>query len=495
MEASNVLLILSDEHNPRIMGCAGHPEIHTPHLDALAATGTRFTNAICASPVCVPTRAALATGRPVYETGYWDNVDAFDGRVPTWHHLLRDQGMEVSSIGKLHYRGWEGDDYGFTESLNAMHIHEGRGELKMLLRDPPASLGDGSNMLRSAKAGVSDYIEYDRRTVAMAESWLQQHGDRPKSESVRPWVLMVSLVAPHFPLTVPDEFFNLYAGRPLQLPKGYQFGVDPAAHPYIRQYAEQSGYNLHFKSEADVRRALAGYYGLVSFLDANVGRLRKALHDSGLADSTRIVYLSDHGDNTGTRGLWGKSTMYAESVGVPLIINGPGVAPGRIEHAAVNHTDIFNTVVDAVGLPLTLSTACEDSSSLLRPLDPERSVVSEYHAFGSKSGIFMIQDASEKYVHYVDHPPQLFDLRNDPEELHDLGMSPAHAGRVQYWRERLHKRFDPVQVDRAAKQRQGELVEFYGGETAIRKSTPIGGYTPAPNPSAGPDVTASRATS
>ncbi len=156
MTPQNLLILLSDEHNPKVMGCAGHPDVHTPHLDALAARGTRLTRAYCASPICVPARAAMMTGRPVYETGYWDNVDAWDGKVPGWSHRLRMAGYEVSSIGKLHFRGWQGDDYGFTETLLPMHIHEGRGMTRMLLRDPPLPPGSGAGMLGSAKAGYSD---------------------------------------------------------------------------------------------------------------------------------------------------------------------------------------------------------------------------------------------------------------------------------------------------------------------------------------------------
>lgn len=478
MTPANLLIILSDEHNPYVMGCAGHPEVQTPNLDALARNGTRFVTATCASPVCVPTRAALATGRAIHETGYWDNVDAFDGKTPSWHHLLRDRGHQVVSIGKLHYRGWQGDDYGFTASLNPMHIHGGKGEVKMLLRNPPASLGDGSNLLNSAKAGESDYIRYDLKSLELAEQWLKERGaDR---EPNKPWVLVVSLVAPHFPLTVPEPYFSYYRNKPLVLPKGYTFGVDEAAHPYIRQYARQSGYNLHFRDNDDVRRALAAYYGLVSFLDDNVGRLRRGLSESGLDQSTRVLYLSDHGDNAGARGLWGKSTMYAESVGVPLILSGPGVTQGRELKAAVNHIDIYNTVLDAVGVPLKESTASPASASLFRELDPKRRVVSQYHTFGSRSAVFMIQDASTKYVHYLDHPPELFDLQNDPEEQVNLAESPEHAELLMRWREYLYAELNPEVVDAAAKARQRELIEFYGGEDAIRSGAGIGGYTPAP---------------
>ncbi|GAA0511300.1 sulfatase-like hydrolase/transferase [Pigmentiphaga daeguensis] len=472
--ASNLLIILSDEHSPGVMGCAGHGEVSTPHLDALAASGTRFANAVCASPICVPTRAALATGRAVHEAGYWDNVDAYDGAVPSWHHVLREHGHEVVSIGKLHYRGAPGEDYGFSESLLPMHIHGGRGEVKMLLRDPPASLGDGANMLASARAGESDYNRYDDRICDTAVRWLRRKAATPAPD--KPWVLMVSLVAPHFPLTVPAPFFDRYAAQPLRLPKAYRFGIDEAAHPFIRQYARETGYNVHFRDESDVRRALAGYYGLVSFLDAKVGTLVRTLKECGLDDATRIMYLSDHGDNVGARGLWGKSTMYAESVGIPMILSGAGIEAGRVERTPVGQTDVYDTVLDAVGVPADAGRVSPSARSLLRELPADRAVLSEYHTVGSRAAVFMLRDAHTKYVHYCDHPPQLFDLDDDPDELHDIAAK--SPGRVRAWRERLAGFCDPDEVDRRAKARQAELIRRHGGDAAIRAGTGIGGYTP-----------------
>ena len=478
MAPKNLLIIMSDEHNPYVMGCAGHPDIITPHLDTLALKGTRFTNASCASPICVPARAALATGHNIFETGYWDNVDAFDGCTTTWHHVLRSAGHEVISIGKLHYRGWDGDDYGFSQSLLPMHIHGGRGEVKMLLRNPPAKIGDGSNMLGSAKPGMSDYTRYDEQIADTAINWLRQRSAQTANE--KPWVLMVSLVAPHFPLTVPEKFFDLYRDKKLALPKGYTFGVNPQAHPFIQQYGRESGYNLHFKSLDDVHRALCGYYGLISYLDDKVGQLCEALREAGLEDDTRILYLSDHGDNAGARGLWGKSTMYAESVGVPMILSGPDVLSGHIETAAVSHIDIYNTVLDALGHPLEDSTASPRSSSLMRPVDPDRITLSEYHTIGSRAAVFMVQNQDWKYVHYCDHPPQLFDLKNDPQEMNDLAVKPEYASQLVYWKSRLYELCDPDAVDRRAKQRQQELIDFYGGEAAIHAGVGLPGYTPSP---------------
>ena len=275
LRPKNLVILLSDEHNSAAMGCAGHAEVLTPRLDALAARGTRFTAAYTASPICVPARTALANGRYVHEAGYWDNVDAWDGKTRSWHHVLRDHGHTVVSIGKLHYRGWAGDDYGFTESQIPMHIHEGRGELRMLLRNPPPDLGDGSGFLGKAGPGESDYTRYDRDITARALKWIADQAARP---SAKPWVLMVSIVAPHFPLIAPQEFHDIYAGRPLAMPKAYRYGTEQP-HPFLQLYSEISGYNRHFRNEDDVRRALAAYYGLTSFMDDNMGRVLDAIDD------------------------------------------------------------------------------------------------------------------------------------------------------------------------------------------------------------------------
>ena len=129
MKPSNLLIIMSDEHNPKVMGCAGHPVVKTPSIDALAARGTMFSSAYTTCPVCVPARAAFAAGKYVHQIGFWDNADAYDGSVPSWHHRLRERGHCVVSIGKLHFRGHAGDDNGFSEEIIPMNIVEGKGDL------------------------------------------------------------------------------------------------------------------------------------------------------------------------------------------------------------------------------------------------------------------------------------------------------------------------------------------------------------------------------
>lgn len=126
MKVSNILFIFSDEHDPRYLGCAGHPQMHTPSIDRLAARGTRFTRAYTASPICVPSRASVATGQYVHQHGYWDNAIAYDGRIKSWGNRLQENAMRVESIGKLHFRN-ETDPTGFDRQQVPMHIAEGIG--------------------------------------------------------------------------------------------------------------------------------------------------------------------------------------------------------------------------------------------------------------------------------------------------------------------------------------------------------------------------------
>src|SRR4051812_39072789 len=350
LEPKNLLVLMSDEHAGRAMGCAGHRLARTPHLDRLAARGTRFTAAYTSSPICVPARASFATGKYQYQVGYWDNADAYDGVVPSWHHFLRAGGHRVVSIGKLHFRGLPGDDHGFSEEIVPMHVIEGVGDVKGLVRtDIPRRQGF-DKLAKLAGSGESPYTRYDRDIAARAQAWLRT--EAPKHRD-RPWALFVSFVCPHFPLVAPQSFFDLYPPERMPLPKQYLPSQRPD-HPYLAEYHACMGYDDGFEGDlARVRRAIAGYLGLVSFMDDNVGKVLHALDDCGLSGSARVVYTSDHGDNLGARGLWGKSTMYEESAGVPLILAGPDVAPDARCGTPTSHVDLFPFFLEATGTPMS----------------------------------------------------------------------------------------------------------------------------------------------
>src|SRR4051812_21763781 len=195
----NLLVIMSDEHNPRVLGAAGHALARTPHLDRLSGRGTRFTAAYCTSPICVPSRAGFATGKYPHEIGYWDNADPYDGAVVSWHRVLRDAGHRVVSIGKLHFRGKAGDDHGFSDELLAMHVIDGIGDVKGLVRENIPRRNGYDKLAKLAGPGESPYTRYDRDIAARAQKWLREEAGQHR----QPWALFVSFVCPHFPLVAP----------------------------------------------------------------------------------------------------------------------------------------------------------------------------------------------------------------------------------------------------------------------------------------------------
>ncbi|MDQ6619226.1 MAG: sulfatase-like hydrolase/transferase, partial [Pseudomonadota bacterium] len=245
--------------------------------------------------------------------------------------------------------------------------------------------------------------------------------------------------------------------------------------------ADTVDYGSHFKTPADVKRALAGYYGLVSSLDENIGKVLRALHDCGLETITRVMYTSDHGDNLGARGLWGKSTLYEESAGVPLILAGPDVPVGHVIDTPVSLIDCAPTIIEGVGEARPPKRDMPGASlfDIAAGDKPTRPVISEYHAIGSVAGAFMLRFDRWKYCHFVSYPAQLFDLRTDPEELQDLAGDPRYADTLAEGERRLRAVLDPDAVDRRAKQRQGEILAAFGGRDAALARGDLG-FTPAP---------------
>ena len=472
----NLLVIMSDEHSIKALGCYGSDIVKTPNLDRLAASGTRFSSAYCTSPVCIPARASFAVGKYIHQVGYWDNADAYDGEVPSWHHHLRARDHDVVSIGKLHFRNSD-EDHGFTEEIVPMHILEGKGDLMGLVRsDLPVRKG-AYKMAHYAGPGESTYTMYDRDITARAQVWLR---DRARKQGDRPWVLFVSLVAPHFPLTAPPEHYYRYFDQDLPMPKLYEKSERPN-HPYLQDYRKSFNYDDYFDRDA-VKRAIAGYYGLCSFLDENVGKILGALEDCGLGDSTRIVYTSDHGDNLGSRGMWGKSTMFEEAAAVPMIVAGEGIPKNKVVDTAVSHVDIYPFILDAMGNDEPQLREGYPGTSLFdlaAGKEPDRSVLVEYHGMGSATGAFMIRNGKYKYAYYVGYPAQLFDLESDPEELSDLGGNPKFEGVLQACREKLWAICDPNAVDARAKARQAVLLAENGGREAVIARGDLG-FTPVP---------------
>jgi choline-sulfatase len=475
---TNVLFILSDEHTRRVLGCYGNRVVRTPHLDALAARGTRFASAYCQTPICVPSRASLATGRYAHTIDSWDNGSPYVGtEAPSWGHRLTARGHRVTTIGKLHYRRAE-DPSGFPDQRVPMHVLEGVGDLYGLLRGDMPTRPRSRRYILEAGPGETEYVRYDRAIAAAAVRWLREEADA----SGRPWVLFVGFVTPHFPLVVPHRYFDLYPPDDLPLPVEWAEAHWPR-HPALEVRRRQQALDTPVPGGA-LRRALAAYHGLVSFLDEQVGQVLAALADAGLAADTRVIYSSDHGEMLGEHGLWWKSAMYEGAVAVPLILAGPDVPAGRVVTTNAMLVDVFPTLLEAVGAEPAPEDRGLPGTSLLglaRRGDAERSAFSEYHAIYSPAAAFMLRTDRYKYVHHVGLPPQLFDLAADPDETRDLGADGAHTGTRARLRGELRALLDPEAVDGRARAHQGRRLQAAGGAAGVLARGDRVPYTPAPD--------------
>jgi len=478
VQPKNVLYIMSDQHSPHVVGCYGNPVVKTPNIDALAARGTRFSHAYTPTPICVPARASFATGRYAHTLGAWDNAKPYTGaEAPSWGHRLTAQGHQATTIGKLHYRRVD-DPSGFPDQRLPMHVLDGVGDLYGLLRGEMPVRPQGRHHVLEASAGESEYVRYDRAIAAESVRFLRDEaGGHDK-----PWALMVSFVTPHFPLMAPEKYVDLYPPESVPLPIQHAADEWPR-HPALEAHRRFQALDEPFDEET-IRKAIAVYYGMVTFLDEQIGIVLQALEDAGLADDTRVIYTSDHGEMLGEHGMWWKSSMYEGSVGVPMIVAGPDVPAGTVVTTNVSIIDSFPTIVEGVGATFAPEDADLPGRSLwqiAREDDQSRIAFSEYHTLFSPSAKYMIAGDRYKYIHFVDHPPQLFDLSNDPDELHDLAGDPGYADVIEQCERELRAILDPEAADRQAKQDQRRRINEAGGPEKVLAGGVKIPYTPAPS--------------
>ena len=473
MNRLNVLFLFSDEHRRDALSCDGHPIVQTPNLDRLAQNGTRFLNAYTTSPICVPARASMASGEYVHKTRCWSNAQAYQGEPNSWGHRLQSQGHRVDSIGKLHYRGNEYDN-GFDQEILPMYVRDGVGWTKGLLRNHEDVL-DCSSYAQKIGAGDDQYTQYDLGVTHKACQWLQ---DRKNQISEKPWTLFVSWLRPHYPLTCPQEFYDIY---PLDKMDHARFLNDKQrlSHSVLKTIRKNFDYEKHFTPETK-QVARASYYGLCSFLDYQVGQVLAALEASGQADNTLIIYTSDHGDHNGDRGLWTKMTLYDESSSIPMIVAGPGIPKHKTVSTLSSLIDIYPTILTATGAQdddkIRPGVALQ---SLASSDHMERAILSEYHDGGSPTGMFMLRTDEWKYNYYPGYSPELYHIANDKDELVDLAASPQHQKVVARCHQKMLELVDPEAENKRAFADQADTIKKLGGIDAILNSdefdfTPVG---------------------
>jgi choline-sulfatase len=475
-----VLVLMSDEHNARMLGSSGHSIVRTPNLDALAERGVRFSAAYCNSPICVPSRASCATGRYVHQVGAWDNAAPYTGAAcQSWGHCLGNSGIPVTTIGKLHYRD-SSDDVGFPDQRIPMHVMDGKGDLFGCLRHDMQPTRYQLEHVDEAGAGDSEYLRYDTAIASEAVRWLHEEA----GGQATPWCLFVSFTLPHFPLIAPSRHLDIYRLEDIDMPIAWMPDEWPqhAAVNDFRGLRVQT--ESEVRSEEAVRVARRAYYAMCSFLDEQIGQVVDALEAVGLSGSTRVVYTSDHGETLGDYGLWGKSVMYDSASAVPMIVAGPDVPSAGVSDCPVSLVDLFPSITAATGVGGCADDADLPGSelwSIAAGHEPAaRTVFSEYHAMGSSSATYMVRDRRFKFVYYVGYAPQLFDLSVDPTELINLAQHPAYVDHVRSLERELKSICDPHATDAAAKADQERRIIENGGADLIRQVGPQINFTRAP---------------
>lgn len=469
----NALVIMVDQQNAAFLGCAGHPQVKTPNIDALAARGTIFDAAYTPSPICVPARASCATGHYVHTIHTWDNVHPYSGTPRSWAHAARDAGRKAVSVGKLHYRS-EDDDVGF-EQIVPLHVVDGVGDLKSLLRSPLPPGKKRCKLVERLGPGETGYTKYDRQIAGEAVKWIEEEG----TDADQPWTLFVSFYCPHHPYSSPEEYYELYDPRDVIIPDRHK-----DRHPWVQALTTTRNDDDFFDDETR-RRAIANYLGLCTFVDDNVGKVLDALERSGQTPNTRVVFTADHGESLGARRIWQKYNLYEEAARVPMVIAGPGAPVGKTSDTPVSLTDIYPTVLEALGVDAPADgprDVGESLWSLANNDQPERVAFSEYHASASPSGASMIRKGRYKFIYYVGFDPELFDLVEDPEERVNLAASPEHRSIVWDLERELRKICDPEEVDRRAKADQESKIEQYGGRAVIEAKGWLQGTPPPGEP-------------
>ena len=473
MGGRNVLVFMSDEHARGALGCYGHPLVKTPNLDRLAGQGMRFDRAYTPSPVCVPARAAFATGRHVFDTRCWSNAQPYHGQLQGWGHRLIEAGHEVVSIGKLHYRD-RADPNGFSREILPLHVRGGQGFIQGLLRRDYHVFADTAHFVEEIGPGGDPYTTFDEAVCSAAVRWLEDAGSARRD---KPWVLFVSFVRPHYPLTCPKDFYDLYPPEAVGAPR-FAGREKEFAHPVLSAFRTYYDYDDHFDPQTR-QIARASYYGLCSFVDDLVGKVLAALEESGQSGETSVLYTSDHGEMNGDHGLWTKMVMYEEAVGIPMILSGAGAPAGSCA-TNVSLIDVHQTILEAAGVPLGAADEALPGRSLYdiaAGAEAERDAFSEYHDGGAITGFFMLRHDRWKYIYYPNFAPQLFDMEVDPLEENDLGASLEHAE----VRARCHARMaaigDPEGLNERAFADQAERIAELGGVEAIR-DTPAFDFTP-----------------
>ena len=421
----NFLIIQADQLTAQVLASYDRPLAKTPHIDALAAAGTVFTNSYCSYPLCGPSRMSMMTGRMASSIDAFDNAAQLSSEIPTFAHYLRAAGYRTTLSGKMHFVGPD-QLHGFEDRLTTdIYPSDFYWTENLESRDDKHKSDDRAVTV----CGVCDRSvqhDYDELTVFQAEQHLW---DLARGGDDRPFCLFVSLTHPHDPYFCLQEHYDRYSDDEVPMPTVARL-PSQANDPLSRFILERHVLDQDF-DPAIVRKARRAYLGSVSYVDDQVGRLRGVLERAGHSENTIVVILGDHGEMLGERGIWFKRHHFEWSARVPMIFAGGLVPVGR-QTQNVTLMDLAPTLMSLAAAPAPIEPfEGRDLSGLMRGQDSDfdNVALAEVMSDGLAAPILMVRRDDWKLIWGPEHPAQLYDLANDPEEENDLAQDPAHIER------------------------------------------------------------------
>ncbi|SDC36895.1 choline-sulfatase [Ruegeria marina] len=469
MTQSNILILMVDQLNGTLFPDGPADWLHAPNLKRLAARSTRFANAYTASPLCAPGRASFMSGQLPSRTGVYDNAAEFRSDIPTYAHHLRRAGYYTCLSGKMHFVGPD-QLHGFEERLTT-DIYPADFGWTPDYRKPGERIDwwyhNMGSVTGAGVAEITNQMEYDDEVAYNAKAKLY---DLARGKDGRPWCVTVSFTHPHDPYVARRKYWDLYEECEHLLPEVGDLGYDNHD-PHAKRIFDANDWRNFDITKDDIRKSRRAYFANISYLDDKVGEILEVLETT--RQEAIILFVSDHGDMLGERGLWFKMNFYEGSARVPLMVAAPGMPAGRID-TPVSTIDVTPTLGELAGVSMAEIAPWTDGTSLVSLANgTERTapVLMEYAAEASYAPLVSMRYGKWKYNRCALDPDQLFDLDDDPHELTNLADHPDHQGTVQSLRAKSQARWDLDRFDADVRASQARRWVVY---EALRQ----GGYYP-----------------
>lgn len=445
----NIIFVCSDQHGHRYTGFDGHENVETPNLDQIADRGIVFENAYCGSPVCTPSRASMMTGVYPSDVSSFCNSTVWDGSHPTWGSRLRTAGYRTWATGKLELNPEH--EVGFDE-VDTTHGHYHSPDITSLFRRP---VGYRVNVREMVNGRSREKRHADSTVSETAETFIREDA----AMTPQPWAAWVGFSQPHPPFVALEEHYDHFYPSLVDLPNVPLDHLEDQHLAFDRLRA--------FKRiatpipEDRIRRARAGYYGMIAELDEYIGRLWSALDRAGELDDTIFIYTSDHGEMLGEHGLWYKNNLYEDAAHVPLVVAGPGLPEGETVEMPVGHVDLVHTLLEWAGAELPTPQRGNSLTPVIegRPNEHPGYAYCENHSEGNCTGLFMIRTEEWKYLNFTGYDDVLFNLKEDPQEDKNRINDPGAEEALERLRALLHEEVDPDAVTERAFEEQAAFLK------------------------------------